>query len=131
MGQTQPFQRQPYHSHTYQVLVQPHTSMIYLGYPGGIPIPTAQAIPRYLRYPLPWVGLNPQGYQTLPQYLRWKLQFITTLDLPDYQVTKLPSVIPKFEGKSGEDPSNHVMTSHIWCASNYLINDSIHLCLFQ
>ena len=44
---------------------------------------------------------------------------------------KLPSDIPKFEGKSGEDPSNHVMTYHLWCASNSLINDSIRLRIFQ
>ena len=44
---------------------------------------------------------------------------------------KLPSDIPKFEGKSGEDPSNHVMTYHLWCASNSLIDDLIRLRLFQ
>lgn len=41
--------------------------------------------------------------------------------------TKLPSDIPKFEGKSGEDTSNHVMTFHLWCCSNYLLDDSIGL----
>ena len=44
---------------------------------------------------------------------------------------KLPSDIPKFEGKPGEDPSNHVMTYHLWCASNSILDDSIHLRLFQ
>jgi hypothetical protein len=34
----------------------------------------------------------------------------TWLNMP----TKLPSDIPKFEGKSGEDPTNHVMTFHLW-----------------
>ena len=43
----------------------------------------------------------------------------------------LPSDIPKFEGKSGEDPSNHVMTYHLWCASNSLIDNSIRLRIFQ
>lgn len=43
--------------------------------------------------------------------------------------TKLPSDIPKFEGKLGEDPSNHLMTYHLWCALNSLIDDSICLCL--
>jgi hypothetical protein len=28
--------------------------------------------------------------------------------------TKLPSYIPKFEGKPGEDLTNHVMTFHLW-----------------
>lgn len=44
---------------------------------------------------------------------------------------KLPSDIPKFEGKPGEDPSNHVMTYHLWCASNSISDDSIRLRLFQ
>ena len=44
---------------------------------------------------------------------------------------KLPNDIPKFEGKPGEDPSNHVMTYHLWCASNSIIDDSIRLRLFQ
>jgi len=44
---------------------------------------------------------------------------------------KLPSDIPKFEGKPGEDPSNHVMTYHLWCASNSISDDSICLRLFQ
>jgi hypothetical protein len=44
---------------------------------------------------------------------------------------KLPSDIPKFDGKSGEDPNNHVMTFHLWCSSNSLMDDSIHLRLFQ
>ena len=45
--------------------------------------------------------------------------------------TKLPSDIPKFEGKSGEDPGGHVTNFHLWCSSNSLHNDSIHLRLFQ
>jgi hypothetical protein len=45
--------------------------------------------------------------------------------------TKLPSDIPKFEGKPGDDPANHVMTFHLWCSSNNIMDDSIHLRLFQ
>jgi hypothetical protein len=44
---------------------------------------------------------------------------------------KLPSDIPKFNGNPGEDPSNHVMTFHLWCSSNTLNDDSIRLRLFQ
>ena len=44
---------------------------------------------------------------------------------------KFPSDIPKLEGKSGEDLSNHVMTYHLWCASNSITDDSIRLRLFQ
>jgi hypothetical protein len=45
--------------------------------------------------------------------------------------TKLPSDIPKFEGKLGENPPNHVMTFHLWCSSNNIMYDSIRLRLFQ
>jgi hypothetical protein len=45
--------------------------------------------------------------------------------------TKFPSDIPKFEGKLGEDPANHVMTFHLWCSSNRIMDDSIRLRLFQ
>ena len=76
-----------------------------------------------------------------------QLPFIAILDLPNltrltndpifYYPYWLPMPhkfridIPKFEGKSGEDPSNHVMTYHLWCASNSIVDDSIRLCLFQ
>ena len=43
----------------------------------------------------------------------------------------IPLDIPKFEGKPGEDPSKHVTTFHLWCSSNSLHDDSIHLRLFQ
>ena len=45
--------------------------------------------------------------------------------------TKLSSYIPKFEGKAGEYPQNHIMTFHLWCSSNKIIDDSIRLRLFQ
>jgi hypothetical protein len=44
---------------------------------------------------------------------------------------KLPSNIPKFEGKPREDPANHVMTFHLWFSSNNIMDDSIFLRLFQ
>ena len=44
---------------------------------------------------------------------------------------KIPSDIPKFEGKAGEDPSEHVTTFHLWCSSNSLHDDLIYLRLFQ
>jgi hypothetical protein len=90
-------------------------------------------------------GLPPQSHQ-YPQVNR-QLPFIATLDLPDLSrilndpirhspqwpaiPAKLPSDIPKFDGKAGEDPNNHVMTFHLWCSSNSLMDDSIHLRLFQ
>jgi hypothetical protein len=76
-----------------------------------------------------------------------QLPFLATLDLPDLSrilndpilhspywpviPAKLPSDIPKFDGRSGEDPNNHVMTFHLWCSSNSLMDDSIRLRLFQ
>ena len=44
--------------------------------------------------------------------------------------TKLPSDIPKFEGKVGECPQSHIMSFHLWCSSNKIIDDSIRLRLF-
>jgi hypothetical protein len=45
--------------------------------------------------------------------------------------TKLPSYILKFEGNTGEDLGVHITTFHLWCSSNSLNDDSIHLRLFQ
>ena len=76
-----------------------------------------------------------------------QLPFLATLHLPDlshltndhilYNPSwppiphKLSSDIPKFDGKPGEDPNTHVMTYHLWCSSNSLIDDSIRSRLFQ
>ena len=76
-----------------------------------------------------------------------RLPFLATLNLPDLSrlmnnlvshdlswpafPNKLPSNISKFEGKAGEDPSEHVTTFHLWCSSNSLHEDSICLRLFQ
>jgi hypothetical protein len=45
--------------------------------------------------------------------------------------TNIPSDIPKFEGKNGEDLGDHVITFHLWCSSNSLNDNSIRLILFQ
>ena len=45
--------------------------------------------------------------------------------------TNPPSNIPKSDGRPGDDPSNQVMTFHLWCSSNSLVDDSIRLRLFQ
>ena len=45
-------------------------------------------------------------------------------------LTKIPSDIPNFEGKAGEDPTNHVMTFCILCSSNSLVYDNIKLRIF-
>lgn len=112
---------------------QPYQSYQHQLHYSGMQRPTAQAIPSYPGY------TSPNLSQQLP--------FVATLELPDlHQLTndpiayapwwpaiphKLPSDIPKFNGNPGEDPSNHVMTFHLWCSSNALNDDSIRLRLFQ
>jgi hypothetical protein len=82
---------------------------------------------------------------TLPPPLQ--MPYLASLNIPDLtkltndpilhdptwsaMPTKLPSDIPKFEGKAGDDPANHVMTFHLWCSSNSIMDDSIRLRLFQ
>jgi hypothetical protein len=39
--------------------------------------------------------------------------------------TKLPLDNPKFEGKAGEYPANHIMTFHLWFSSNNIMDDSV------
>ena len=72
-----------------------------------------------------------------------QLPFLATLDLPNLShltndpilynpswppiPNKIPSDIPKFDGKLGEDPNTHAMTYHLWCSSNSFIDDSIRL----
>jgi hypothetical protein len=87
----------------------------------------------------------PMTHQYHPQVNQY-LSFLATLDLPNLsRITndpilhslfwpvipaKLPSDIPKFDGKFGEDPNNHFMTFHLWCSSSSLMDDSIRLHLF-
>ena len=75
------------------------------------------------------------------------MPFVATFELPDLnQLTndpilyapwwlvippKLPSDIPKFNRNPREDPSNHVMTIHLWCSSNSLNDDLVGIHLFQ
>jgi hypothetical protein len=44
---------------------------------------------------------------------------------------KLPSHIPKFDENPVEHPKNHDMNLYLWCSSNSLMEDSIHLRIFQ
>lgn len=45
--------------------------------------------------------------------------------------TKLPLDIPKFKGQETKDLANHIMSFHVSCSSNNIIEDLVHLCLFQ
>ena len=94
----------------------------------------------------PTGNMMPHQYYQPPPVNR-QLPFLATLDLPDLSwltndpilhspnwptmLRKLPSNIPKFNGKPGEDPKSHVMNFHCWCCSNSLMDDSICLHLFQ
>jgi hypothetical protein len=85
------------------------------------------------------VGTNPPTPLNMP--------YLASLNIPDLSKftnepilhdptwlampTKLPSDIPKFEGKAREDPANHIMTFHLWCSSNNIMDDSILLRLFR
>jgi hypothetical protein len=48
---------------------------------------------------------------------------LTWLPVP----TKLISDIPKFEGKNGEDPGDHITSFHLWCSLNSLNDNYIRL----
>jgi hypothetical protein len=119
----------------------------YMNYPKGGPYNAGQGHGFYQNSGWP---ANPQA-QSFPggwgQVSQPRLPFLATLNLPDLSKlmndpvshdptwphipTKLPLEIPKFEGKNGEDPSDHVNTFHLWCSSNSLNEDSIRLRLFQ
>ena len=92
-----------------------------------------------------YVNQNYQG--VVYQISHPRSSFLTMLNIPELSrlmnnpishdpawptvPNKLPLDIPKFEGKPGEDPSEHVTTFHLWCSSNSLHEDSIRLRLFQ
>lgn len=40
---------------------------------------------------------------------------------------KIPTDIPKFDRKTGEDLAKHITTCHLWCVSNSFLDDSIKL----
>ena len=119
------YQYQRYPGYTYQQPQQPQYGPVNPGFPGGYNIPNENPIPGYPGYPPPGAGLVTPSFRDPNR----QLPFIATLDLPDLtrhtndpisyhpywpsMPNKLPSDIPKFEGKSGEDPSDHVMTYHL------------------
>jgi hypothetical protein len=67
------------------------------------------------------VGTNPPPTPPMPHFASLnipdlsKLMNEPILNDPTWpnMSTKLPSDIPKFEGKLGEDPANHIMTLHL------------------
>ena len=104
----------------------------------------------YSRIPYGGFDLNVNQYP-FSQYIQnpfspTKLPFLATLELPDLSKLtndpirhhfawplvpiKIPTDIPKFDGKTGEDLANHITTYHLWCVSNLFLDDSIKLRLF-
>ena len=75
-----------------------------------------------------------------------KLPFLVTLELPNLSKltndpirhhfawppipVKIPMDIPKFDGKTGEDPTKHITTYHLRCIFNSFLDDFIRLRLF-
>ena len=93
-------------------------------------------------------GSNPYNFQQNWNSVQLtKIPFLAMLNLLDFSKlindpirhsptwppipTKLPSDIPKFEGKVNEDPNTHIMTLHLWCSSNSLMDANVRLRLFQ
>ena len=93
----------------------------------------------------PYMNQSYQGAWHRPAQPR--LPFLATLNLPNLSILmndpmshdlewstvpmKLPLNIPKFKGKAGEYPGEHVTTFHLWFSSNSLHDDSLYLRLFQ
>ena len=104
----------------------------------------------YTRMPHGGSGLYgtqyPYNQNTQNLFEPTKLPFLETLKLPDLSklmndpirhhpawppvLVKIPTDIPKFDGKTGEDPANHITTYHLWCVSNSFLDYSIKLWLF-
>ena len=88
----------------------------------------------------------PYNQNTQNPFAPTKLPFLATLELPYLSklmndpirhqfawppvLVKIPTDIPKFDGKTGEDLANHITTYHMWCVSNSVLDDSIKLLLF-
>jgi hypothetical protein len=85
------------------------------------------------------VGTNPPPNSPFPYLESLNIPDLTKLTndrilhdatFPNVPI-KFPSYILKFEGKPMDDPTNHVMTLHLWFSSNNIMDDSIRLSLFQ
>ena len=109
--------------------------------------------PYFLGTNIPGINAYGEGFNPYHFWQNWKsvqppkISFLATLNLPDLSKLindpirhssawppipiKLPSDIPKFEGKVNKDPNTHIMTFHLWCSSNSLMDDSVRLRLFQ
>ena len=92
------------------------------------------------------VNPNPFTQSTQNPFSPTKLLFLATLEFPNLAKstndpiqhhfawpsipTKIPTEIPKFDGKTGDDPTNHMTTYHLCCVSNSFLDDSLKMQLF-
>jgi len=88
----------------------------------------------------------PYNQNTQNPFAHTKLPFLASLEFPNLSKltnepiqhhpawppvpVKIPTDIPKFDGKNGEDPANHITTYHLWCVYNSFLDESIKLWLF-
>jgi hypothetical protein len=113
-----------------------------------IPLAYQRQVTRVLRTWIRWLFcLGNLSITSISMVPPPKISFLATLNLPDLSKlindlirhspiwplipTRLPSDIPKFKGKANKDPNTHVMTFHLWCCSNSLMDDNVRLRLFQ
>ena len=105
----------------------------------------------YFRIPYGGFVLNFNQYSfnqsTQNPFSLTKLPFLATLELLDLSKLmndpirhhfswplvpiKIPTNILMFDGKIGEDPTNHITTYHLCCVSKLFLDDSIKLRLFH
>ena len=94
------------------------------------------------------MNVNPNHFtqSTHNTFSPTKLLFLATLEFPDLSKlindpiqhhftwpsipTKILTAIPKSNGKTRDDPTNHITTYHMWCVSNSFLDDSLKLRLF-
>lgn len=88
-------------------------------------------------------GLNTPLPLDLNSFANTQLSFLAMLELPDLSwltnnpilhnlywptiFVKIPIDILNFVGKTREDPIMHITTYHLWCVSNSLLDDSMHI----
>ena len=93
----------------------------------------------YSRVPCGGFGLNVNQHSfnqsTHNPFTQTKLPFLATFELIDLSKltndpiqhhfswppihVKIPTDIPKFDGKTKEEPANPITTYHLWCLSNF------------
>ena len=138
---------------------RPYNNYFHMGgyaqYPNPMVSNPHQGVYPYVNNPYPrmpyggsWMNVNQQPFTQSTQnpFSLSKLPFLDTLEFLNLSKLtndpiqnhftwplvpmKIPTDIPKFDGKTGEDPTNHITTYHLWCVSNSFLDDSIKFILF-